>query len=147
MGDATLKGYEKEQFTDAWNRYTSSCPGDLSVTAVTPDTNQAQPLSRNISQNPQNVTAIAQAQSRYDVTPVTAESQGQECDRYESVLGMTKERVTELWRKEGAPLIHLGPGENCEDLEKLFTNHDCPERHLKAIKAWLDKVLQRRGEL
>ena len=64
----------------------------------------------------------------------------------ESALGMPVEKVIELWRSEGAPVIHLGQGENCLDLAKLLSNPDVSERHLKAIKSWLDKVLQQRGE-
>jgi len=63
----------------------------------------------------------------------------------EVVLGMPVEKTIELWRSEGAPIIHLGPGENCLDLAKLLSNPDVSERHLKAIRAWLDKVLQQGG--
>ena len=69
----------------------------------------------------------------------------QAVDRYEVILGMPVQRALEIWRSEGAPVIHLGPGENCSDLEKLLSNPDVSERHLKAIRAWLDKVLQQGG--
>jgi len=64
----------------------------------------------------------------------------------ESVLGMPVEKVIELWRSEGGPVVHLGPGENCFDLEKLLKNTNVKPEHLHAVKTWLDKVLQRRGE-
>jgi hypothetical protein len=56
----------------------------------------------------------------------------------EAVLGMPVEKAIELWRSEGAPVIYLGAGENCQDLAKLLSN-PCNERQLEAIKAWLEK--------
>jgi hypothetical protein len=55
------------------------------------------------------------------------------------ILGMTVKEALEAWRSEGAPVIHLGAGENCHDLEKLLSKR-CNERQLEAVKAWLDKV-------
>ncbi|MFC2044932.1 DUF3854 domain-containing protein, partial [Chloroflexota bacterium] len=66
-------------------------------------------------------------------------------DRYEAILGMPVEKVIEIWRSEGAPIIHLGSGENCHNLEKLLSNPNVSERHLEAVKVWLDKVLKKRG--
>ena len=63
----------------------------------------------------------------------------------EAVLGMSAEKAIELWHKEGAPVIHLGPGENCEDLEKLLSNPNVLECHLEAVRAWLDKQGQKPG--
>ena len=56
------------------------------------------------------------------------------------VLSMPVEKAIELWRKEGAPVIHLGPGENCFDLEKLLSNPDIKDEHLLAVRRWLDKI-------
>ena len=50
-----------------------------------------------------------------------------------------------IWRSEGASVIRLGPGENCERLDLLLSNPNTPERHLQAVRAWLEKVLKRRG--
>jgi len=60
-------------------------------------------------------------------------------DRREVCLEMSIEEALKLWRAEGAPVIHLGPGENCFDLEKLLSHPDIADRHLEAIKAWLQK--------
>ncbi|MFC1929718.1 hypothetical protein ACFLW6_02470 [Chloroflexota bacterium] len=60
-------------------------------------------------------------------------------DRREVGLDMTIDGALKLWRAEGAPVIHLGPGENCLDLEKLLSHPDIADRHLEAIKAWLQK--------
>jgi len=60
-------------------------------------------------------------------------------DRRETVLGMKMGKVVELWRAEGAPVIHLGPCENCFDLEKLLANPEVADRHLEAVKAWLQQ--------
>ncbi|MFC2032480.1 hypothetical protein ACFLUS_03845 [Chloroflexota bacterium] len=55
-----------------------------------------------------------------------------------SPLGMPVEKAIEIWRKEGASVIHLGPGENCLDLEKLLKNTNIKPEYLKAVRAWLD---------
>ncbi len=53
------------------------------------------------------------------------------------VLGMSVEKAIELWRKEGAPVIHLRAGENCLDLEKLLANKEVKLEHLLAVAGWL----------
>jgi hypothetical protein len=63
----------------------------------------------------------------------------QAVDRYEVILGMPVQRALEIWRSEGAPPIHLAPGQNCFDLEKLLSQTDVNPDHLKAVKEWLDK--------
>ena len=64
----------------------------------------------------------------------------------EAVLGMPVEKAIEFWRKQGAPVIHLGPGDNCFDLAELLSRPDVPGHHLEAVRAWLEKVLKRRGK-
>jgi len=54
-------------------------------------------------------------------------------------LGMTVEKALALWTEEGKPVIHLGPGENCLDLEKLLSHQDINERQLAAVREWLEK--------
>lgn len=39
----------------------------------------------------------------------------------------------------GAPVIHLGPGVNCLDLEKLLSRPDVAREHLEAVRAWLQQ--------
>jgi len=41
-------------------------------------------------------------------------------DNISNAMGMSVEKVIEIWRSEGAPFIPLGSGENCYDLEKLL---------------------------
>ena len=68
-------------------------------------------------------------------------------DRHESVLGMPVNDAIEAWRAKGAPVIHLRQGENCFDLGKLLRNPNTSERHLAAVKAWLEKQTDKpRGE-
>jgi hypothetical protein len=55
------------------------------------------------------------------------------------ILGMPLGKVIEVWRKEGAPIIQLGPGETCFDLEVLLSSPAKPD-HLEVVKAWLEKV-------
>lgn len=65
------------------------------------------------------------------------------CDGFraemEEKLGMTLDDALALWAAEGKPIIHLGPGENCFDLEKLLSHRNVPERHLDAVREWLEK--------
>ena len=61
-------------------------------------------------------------------------------DHPEAVLGMTVDQALEIWRAEGAPIIHLGPGDNCEDLAELLS-YPCDERQLEVIKTWLQKKI------
>jgi putative DNA primase/helicase len=57
----------------------------------------------------------------------------------EEALGMPVEKATEVWRREGAPVIHLGPRENCLDLAELLEQSDITPDHLSAIREWLSK--------
>jgi len=54
-------------------------------------------------------------------------------------LGMTVDQALELWRRHGAPTIHLSQGVDCRDLGKLLSHSDVLESHLRAVKIWLDK--------
>lgn len=63
----------------------------------------------------------------------------------EAVLGMPIEKALKLWRSQGAPVIHLGPRENCLDLSRLLSSPNVKAEHLESIKAWLDKQ-KLRGE-
>jgi hypothetical protein len=60
-------------------------------------------------------------------------------DPHESAIGLPVAEAIEIWRSEGASVIHLGPGENCFDLSKLLSRPDLPERHSEAVKAWLQQ--------
>jgi hypothetical protein len=57
----------------------------------------------------------------------------------EEKIGMSINEALEIWTKEGRPVIHLGPGENCFNLEKVLTFGRNNERHLAVIKEWLEK--------
>jgi len=54
-------------------------------------------------------------------------------------LGMTKEQAIAIWDKQGRPVIHLGPSENCLNLMKLLQQTDIKPQHLLAIREWLEK--------
>lgn len=56
-----------------------------------------------------------------------------------AVLDMPVEQALEIWRSQGAPVIHLGPSENCFDLAKLLSRPSVSPEHLKTVKAWLQK--------
>lgn len=74
------------------------------------------------------------------------ETQPHTIDRREEILGMSVEKAVELYRSEGAPVIHIAPKENCFDLEELLSDPTIKQYQLEAIKAWLEKVLKRRGK-
>jgi hypothetical protein len=57
----------------------------------------------------------------------------------EEKIGMSIKEALALWDLEGKPVIHLGPGENCFDLEKLLSHRSINERHLAAVREWLEK--------
>ena len=53
---------------------------------------------------------------------------------------MDKELILTLYVKLGRPLIHLGPGENCFDLELLLEpGNPLMQRHCDAIMEWYEK--------
>jgi len=64
---------------------------------------------------------------------------GQETNPLEDFLHMTREQIVDIWEEEGKPVIHLGHGENCFDLEKMLSHCDINERHLSAVREWLEK--------
>jgi hypothetical protein len=57
----------------------------------------------------------------------------------EEKLGMTVEQAVAIWEEAGRPIIHLGPGENCFGLDKLLSHRDINERHLDAVRKWLEE--------
>lgn len=72
----------------------------------------------------------------HDTKPLTENG---ELPDYTATLGMPVEDAIKLWKSAGAPVIYLGPGENCLDLGKVLSNSGIADRHLKAVKAWLQK--------
>ncbi len=60
-------------------------------------------------------------------------------DRYLPWLGMTVEDALSIWQEAGRPIIHLGPGENCFDLERLLSNGEINERHMATVREWLEE--------
>jgi hypothetical protein len=66
----------------------------------------------------------------------------QETDPLEDFLHMTREQIVDIWEEAGKPIINLGPGENCFGLDKLLSHRDINERHLAAVRAWLEKRQQ-----
>jgi hypothetical protein len=50
--------------------------------------------------------------------------------------------LLQLWISEGRPIIHLGDGENCEDLERLLSGV-VNERQNSAIKLWYEERKRR----
>ena len=47
--------------------------------------------------------------------------------------------LIELWESLGRPIIHLGPGEKCEDLRRLLDNANVLPRHLETVLNWAEQ--------
>jgi hypothetical protein len=80
--------------------------------------------------------------------PCYKEAEG--IDRKEAILGISIKKVVEIWFHQGAPIVHLGPGENSginfPTLDILLADDNIPDRHLIAIKKWLDEVLKKKSK-
>ncbi len=55
---------------------------------------------------------------------------------------MNINKALSVWTKEGKPVIHLGSGRNCFDLEKTLKLRRTNKRHLDAIRKWLEERRQ-----
>jgi len=64
---------------------------------------------------------------------------GEETDPLEDFFHMRRDEVVAVWEEAGKPVIHLGPGENCFGLDKLLSHRDINERHLEAVRKWLEE--------
>jgi hypothetical protein len=51
-------------------------------------------------------------------------------------LAAPRESIIELWTSKGRPVIHLGPGENCEKIETLLSHNDLSAKNVEAINKW-----------
>jgi len=70
------------------------------------------------------------------VSKVSSEDRDYELSQ---ALGMSIEQALAIWTKAGRPVIHLGPSENCLDLERLLKNNEVNPRHPPVIREWLLK--------
>jgi len=120
-----------------------SPPEVVKVSLVSaPDTKQADTINPDLAECPPKCTPNSEASP--DVTADTKDGADTILDKENhtvvfSGLGVTVEEALALWTEAGKPVIHLGPGENCFDLEKLLINRDINERHLVAVRDWLEK--------
>jgi hypothetical protein len=56
--------------------------------------------------------------------------------------GLFPDDLLQFWISQGRPIIHLGDGENCEDLERLISGV-VNERQNSAIKLWYEEKKRR----
>jgi hypothetical protein len=61
-------------------------------------------------------------------------------DRREAILGMPVDQAIAIWRSKRSPVFALRQDEYCRDMKRLLSDPDCRDRHLKAVRVWLDKV-------
>lgn len=119
----------------------------ISVTCVTPGTNEVNFHDANPEVMTQSPPLVAPTRARYDDNDdndAKIPTHSNTIDPREAVLGMPVDKVIEIWRSQGASVIHLGPSENSginlPELDILLSRSDVPEKHLFAVRRWLDKV-------
>ena len=100
-------------------------------------------LEKNVG-NPDAIASITLANPNPDVnnSPNDNVSTPDSGNEIVSGLGVSVEMAFQLWRSEGAPMIHLGPGENCFDLGELLSRPEISPEHLEAVKAWLQEHIK-----
>lgn len=52
-------------------------------------------------------------------------------------MGDNISEILAFWNSLERPLVQLGPGENCEDLQKLLSKRNILPRHLEAVHSWV----------
>jgi len=108
-------------------------------------TNGADSIEKEASYCPPYCPPSAEAGSTSEAdTADGADSNRQ--DKGNRELDLDVDSLLSVWANEGKPVVHLGPGENCFDLEKLISRRDISDKHLNAIKNWLDKHLERKQQ-
>jgi len=55
----------------------------------------------------------------------------------ETIIDMPICEALEIWRSKGAPVIHVGPGENCFDMEDDLISGNLSNSQLEVVKRWL----------
>jgi len=58
---------------------------------------------------------------------------------FQDTLGMSVDQAIELWRRCGAPIIHLCQFAKCIDLAKYLSRPDESKEHLEAVRAWFEE--------
>ena len=122
----------------------STSPPEVSKVSLVsaPDTKQADTIQSGLGKCPPKCPPDSEAGT--DVTADTKDGADtilgkNSRDTDFPGLGMTVDQVLSIWAANGRPVIHLGPGENCVDLEKLLGHKGINERHIAAIKNWLEE--------
>jgi len=128
-------------YTSSVSRTELSQPSLLSALA----TNGADSIEKEPSYCPPYCPPSSEAGSTSEAdTAGGADSNRQDKENRE--LDLDVDLLLSVWSKEGKPVVHLGPGENCFDLEKLISRRDISDRHLNAIKNWLDERLKEKQQ-
>ncbi len=107
-----------------------------------PDTKQADTINPDLAKCPPKCPPNSEADpgvtaDTKDTSDTILETANH--DRYLPGLGMTVEQALSIWQEAGRPIIYLGPGENCVDLERLLSNGEINERHLATVRRWLEE--------
>jgi len=92
-----------------------------------------------VNQNHAGQTASVASAGILDEYAAVAPKIDTAVDRREAILGMPVNAAVEIWRLKGSPVFTSRQGEHLRDLDALLSNPDCQERHLKVVRAWIDK--------
>jgi hypothetical protein len=113
------------------------------LTTVTPLQNEV--LQQNSFKNGDCNTVTPLTGRNKDTMPLTSE--GLNCPTVSPPtvdnsppVSLSPEEIIRLWKAEGKPVIHLGPGQNCENLELLLSRKDLPVEYKRAIKKWAEEI-------
>jgi len=109
-----------------------NCEGCDSLT-LTDTENDVSPIERDLREKTWN-----NPHNPHENDPQPSQTGG---NHRADLLGMSLDKAISLWHSEGSPIIHLGDGENCLNLEKLLTAPMVDPEHLQVVEKWLDKVI------
>lgn len=122
-----------------------SYPADYASGESMPEV-EGLPILEGLTGLPSGMSAVFEAKTEGvdTLTPLTDDDTSPHTpdNDYAAVLGMSVKDAIKIWRSEGTPLIHLGPRENCLDLEELLARPNVNEHHLPVVKQWLEKRIQ-----
>jgi hypothetical protein len=109
------------------NSYKSES-GELAASYLPININNKQLTGRGQDRNsPDSLPKLKSVSPRSEDSPETIEQ----------LLGTSIEKAVSIWESNGAPVIHLGLGENCFNLRQLLSSDNPNPKNLKVIAEWL----------
>ena len=102
--------------------------------------NQADSSQEGSTNRPPYCPPFSEAEPRVTADRADGADSSLETEQHNGLLKGTERtigQVLDIWAARGKPVINLGQGESCPDLEKFLSLRDISERHIAAIKTWL----------